>query len=558
MNRYQLVICAVNSKYIHSSLAPWCLFAGIKEYAESITACVVEGTVNESAQETVRRILEKEPDAVSFSCYIWNIRRTLAIAKSIKEALPNTKIILGGPEVAYHAKQVLEENAFVDYILSGDGEEALAACVLSLSRGKLPPDGCAHYIGKNGYMEGKHHIFTGELSPYCKEYFSSLSGRIAYIEASRGCPYSCAFCLSGVKEPVRFFNMERVKKEMLALSQSGSQTVKFVDRTSNCNKQRFREILHIIKSNYAKEIPDSVCFHFEIAADILDEETLALIAQMPPASVQFEAGIQSFNEKTLEAVSRKTDEQKLCRNIKKLVSFKNCHIHTDLIAGLPYENLESFKESFNKAYALGANMLQLGFLKILHGSCLEKRAEAYSIQYSKEPPYEVQSTPWLSADELALLHRVDKAVDRLHNSARFKRTLAYILSVCEKSAFDVFCDFSAYAEEKSIKNASLDVYTEWVYEFFSTYRGIDKAVLRDKMICDRIATNSSGVIPSCLQVPDRKLKEVKALLSRSFPEKKCVKRCAAILYSENRAVFCDYDKKDRVSSEYALGIMELE
>ena len=552
MNDFKVVICSLSAKYIHASLAPWCLYEGVKRYAPEAEAIVIEGTINEREEAIIKRITQEEPDAVGFSSYIWNIEKVLFIAEKIKALLPDTKIILGGPEVSFNGERVLTENPFVDFVISGEGEKAFAETVKALSENRYPKDNIASYFYEGNFVKGKYNIFEEELSPYSEEYFSSLKGRISYIESSRGCPYSCTFCLSGSEKNVRFFSIERIKREILLLSKSGSQTVKFVDRTFNANKKRAIEILEFIKDNYGKEIPEGVCFHFEIAADILDEKMLSVISLMPKGSVQFEAGIQSFNERTLSAINRKTDLHKLSENVKTLVSFGSCHIHTDLIAGLPFENMASFKDSFNKAYSLGANMLQLGFLKILHGSQMEKTTDEYVVSFGKKPPYEVTETPWITKEELCSLHFTEDALERLHNSLRFKRTLSYVFGVTKMKPFDLFEAFGVFAGDKNKKAPTLDEYTEWAYEFFSSLEGVDKAVLRDRMITDRIATNSSGIIPACLQVRDEGLRRVKYLLSLMYPTEKDVKRSVAILYTEGAVLFCDYKEKDAVSGEYEL------
>ncbi|MCM1363985.1 MAG: B12-binding domain-containing radical SAM protein [Faecalibacterium sp.] len=559
MQKYTALICCINSKYIHSSLAPWCLLSGVKELCDDLVdAQVVEGTINEKMQAVVKRLLDKRPDAVGFCCYIWNIRYVLETANQIKTAMPNVKIILGGPEVSFNQRDILDENSFVDYVLAGEGDFAFARLVKSLAEGELPEKNTVSMRAEDRLVIGDYQTAQHTVSPYCKEYFDALGGRIAYIESSRGCPYHCAFCLSGTDRTVRFFELDRVKKEMLLLAQSGAKTIKFVDRTFNCSKKRASEILIFIKENYGSAIADDVCFHFEIAADILDDELLLLISSMPCGSVQFEAGIQSFNSKTLEAINRKTNLDRLCRNIKKLVSFGNCHIHIDLIAGLPHEDLASFKQSFNLAFELGANMLQLGFLKILYGSCMETNKENFPCEYSTEPPYEVISTPWISKQELDFLHLFEDAFERVYNSGRFRRTVKYLQTCTKKTAFDIFSDFAICVKDKNIERPPLDLYTKWIYEFFSCYENVDKMVLRDMMITDRIAGNSSGIIPKCLQVKDENLRKVKHALALKYPMKKGTKRSAAILYSTNEVIFCDYGEKGRVSGEYEFAIEKME
>ncbi|MGN1442262.1 MAG: DUF4080 domain-containing protein, partial [Acutalibacteraceae bacterium] len=440
---------------------------------------------------------------------------------------------------------------FLDYILCGEGEEALPALVRCIGEKSEIPDGLCTMRSGIEIRPGRLHKLSGDPpSAFGDISEGSLKNKLAYMEASRGCPFSCAFCLSGEKGNVRFFSLERVKSDILTLASSGAQTVKFVDRTFNCDKKRAQEILRFIKDNYGGKIPDGVCFHFEIAADILDSETLFLIGSMPKGSVQFEAGIQSFNPKTLESVRRKTDFKKLEKNLKTLISFGNCHVHTDLIFGLPYEDYASVKESFNRAFALGSNMLQLGFLKVLHGSYLEEKAQEYEIEYSETPPYEVIRTKWLRADEIRKLHKIESVFDRLYNSGRFKRTLRYVLSESGLSPFDFFERFSERIGDEG--PMPLDGFTEKCFAFFLTLPGIEKMRLRDEMITDRIAANASAVIPKCLQIKDSRLKAVKRLLSEKIPPEKGSMRTLAILYSSGDVIFSDHRKKDKVSGEYEI------
>ena len=403
MKKLKAVFCSINSKYIHSSLAVWYLFASsIKLCNENIELSVVEGTINEKESAVVARLLAEKPDLIAISSYIWNIKTVLSIAEKIKTANPMIKILLGGPEVSFNQREVLSENSFVDYISSGEGEISVPLLISALmNETDTDIKGISRRKGENIIVNECEVLSIDEISsPYCEEYFASLKNRIAYIESSRGCPFNCAFCLSGKEGKVRFFDLSKVKENMLSLVDNGAKTVKFVDRTFNCNKLHAREILLFIKENYGKSIPSDVCFHFEIAADIMAEELFQIIAELPKGSVQFEIGIQSFNENTLHKINRKTNLHKVRENVKRLLSFGNCHIHIDLIAGLPEEDFESFRNSFNKAYGIGADMLQLGFLKILHGSPMSENKELYPCEYNAEPPYEITSTPWLSENDL--------------------------------------------------------------------------------------------------------------------------------------------------------------
>lgn len=560
MENFKVVFCALNSKYIHSSLAPWCLFTSCKnKCCSGVELKVVEGTVNEKNGDILSRILFEKLDMIGFSCYIWNIEKVLCLTQKIKELQPHIKIILGGPEASYNQKKLMFENPSVDFVVSGVGEVSVPMLINGIfTNSGIDVPGVSYRSEKGIYIDTREADADESISPYCKEYFESLSGRIAYIESSRGCPFNCAFCLSGRLGKVRYINLERVKNEMVRLSAMGAKTVKFVDRTFNCNKKRAGEILRFIGEHYGKAIIEGTCFHFEIAADLLDDELFDIIKNLPCGAVQFEIGIQSFNEKTLSAINRKTDIEKVCGNIKRLLSFRNCHIHTDLIAGLPEEDYESFVKGFNKAYELKSDMLQLGFLKILKGSPMGDNPEKYPCEHSQIPPYEVISTPWISKEELEKLHTAENELERLYNSGRFRRTLDYVLSVCSGSAYELFLNFGEYLKENGKSGSMpLDSYTNTVYDFFNSVSGVDKTRLRNAMICDRIATNNSGVIPEKLKVKDRNLKKIMNLIRQDNPLKPGTNRTVAILYGENRAVYCDYEKKNSVSGEYQLKFFDI-
>ncbi len=552
-----VAICVLNSQYIHSSLAPWCLLAGVNTYCESgITAAVIEGTVNEKIEAVAQRIIAQKPQVIGFSCYIWNITATKQLIRLVKRELPEAVLVLGGPEVSYNAEEILREEPLVQYVLSGEGEKPFALLLNAIYQGqslKNIPGLCYREVGQTVLSEP--YTPTEEPpSPYTQQYFDALHGRIAYLETSRGCPYSCAFCLSGRCGGARFYELERAKKELLLLAASGAKTIKLVDRTFNANRARAKELYRFIIENYGKTIPTGVCFHFEIAGDILDQETIELLASAPVGAMQLEIGLQSFQANTLEAIHRKTDLERLKENICGVVKSANMHVHIDLIAGLPYEDMTGFAQSFNTAYSLKPNMLQMGFLKLLHGAPMREYPEQFPCKYAQEPPYEVTETPWLSDGELKQLHQTEDALERLYNSGRFRRTLAYLLQQTGDSPFALFCKFGEFAAEKGTEKIPLDDYTAIVLEYFSRQSGVDPVVLRDTMAVDRIATNSSGRLPAALQIKNSALKDAVIQLERhgKLLPQKGLKRGLVMLYSEQSVVCAEYRDRNPVTGEYPL------
>ena len=552
----RVAICALNSKYIHSSLAPWYLLAGIETYCNpGIIAKVIEGTINEDLDDVTRRIFVNRPQVIGFSCYIWNIEATKQLVRLVKERLPEAVIILGGPEVSYNSLETLQEEPLVQYVVSGEGEAPLAMLLNCLYHGaatrQIP--GVSNRLGDELISTPTHVTASDPPSPYTKNYLNALKGRIAYLETSRGCPYSCSFCLSGFSR-VRYFNLERAKKELLLLANSGTQTVKLVDRTFNANRARAAELLSFILEHYGNEIPKGVRFHFEIAGDILDKTILSLLAAAPAGLIQVEIGMQSFNTKTLAAIHRKTNVERLKHNIRQIVANGNIHVHLDLIAGLPHEDLNSFATSFNTAYELKPNMLQLGFLKMLHGSQMRGEPENYPCRFNEHAPYEILETPWLSPAELRYLKGTENALDRLYNSGRFRRTLNYLLKQLHITPFALFSRFGAYLAAQDTDRIALNDFIAMVHEYFSAQPGIDKIVLRDKLVCDYLATNSSGRLPVVLQVKDPALKTAKKQLAREDSDltRQQGRRGVALLYAKPSVVYADYQNPNPVTGEYSL------
>ena len=537
----KVVISCLNSKFVHASLSPWCLAAGVREFSkETHDVSVLESTINGDTESFAHKIIDQKPDVVAFSCYIWNITKTLEICHIIKQNC-DCKIVLGGPEVAYRSKDVLEKYEFIDFVLSGEGEWTFPDFLDNINGNLASIPGLTHrQNGKIVVVPEKEYADTPP-SPYSDEFFENLNGRIAYIETARGCPYRCAFCLSGRCSPLRFFEIDRVKEDIIKLSNSGTQTVKFVDRTFNAKEKRANEILLFIKENYGKTIPENVCFHFEIAGDILKDSTLEILSSMPYGAVQLEIGMQSFNEDVLKTINRKTNTKKLTENIKKLMSFNNIHIHIDLIAGLTGEDFESFKNSFNIGYSLKAHMLQMGFLKLLYGAEMRENSEKYPCTFKDEPPYEVTSTPCLSAEEIKMLKNCEDALDRLYNSGRFLFTLDYLTEEVGISPFDIFNDFGNAVDGNKMR---LSDYAEKLYNFFSTK--CDKGILREKILCDLLCCSSSVQIPDVLKIKDPLYKKAKKYFTKNGNN--FIK--IAIIYTKNQIFAVDQSKVKNLHNRY--------
>jgi radical SAM superfamily enzyme YgiQ (UPF0313 family) len=571
----KLLLCAVNSKYIHASLAPWYLKAAAAGGKTETAIEILEANINQTEESVIEKIASFEPDRVAFCCYIWNISMVKNLVRRLSQRLPGTGVLLGGPEVSFNAPEVMAALHTVEHIICGEGEEPFLRLLQWLERSSAESPGHAGTETKGlDQIPGlcyRDPESPGKVrcnppaepagqppSPYSEEYFQRLQGRIAYLETSRGCPYACEFCLSGRPGNVRFFDLAQAKGEMLRLANSGSRTIKLVDRTFNCQPGRTKEILRFLIAHAGKEIPDGICFHFEVGADLFDQETLDLLKQAPAGLFQMEAGLQSFNPKALEAVRRRTDFRKASHSIAQIMSGGNIHLHLDLIAGLPYEDFASFGRSFDQAFALRPHMLQLGFLKLLHGCGLRRRQEEFGIEFSGEPPYQFIRTHWLSEEEAERLKACEDALERLYNSGRFHTALEYIFSADPGlSPFDFFCRFGA--DLGSGLGMPLDRYIECFYEYAAAMPGVDPAVLRDRLVCDRLSSDNSGKLPRCLQIHDPRHKEAARALA--WLEKKKTAPAGtgkpygfALLYASGplKVAVADYQKKDPVTGRFPL------
>jgi len=452
-----VVILALNAKFVHSAHAAWILAESIPKFAKfPHNVTVAECTINQPNEEIVAAVLARNPDVVGVSTYIWNAAKLPEILRLLRESLPNATFILGGHEATHNAEYWL--NCGADFIIKGEGERTFPTLLDSIYNSESP----AQIV--------ESEPLTEFSNPQSDEYFASLEHKLGYIETSRGCPFQCAFCLSAGTN-VRFMPLEQACAQIERLSKSGIRTMKFVDRTFNCNAARAFEIFEFVIN-----LNTQVCFHFEVAADLFDERTLKLLATAPIGRIQFEAGLQSFHQPTLDASSRRTDTELAERNIRALVELGNIHLHVDLIAGLPLETLPNLMDSFDLAYNLGAEHLQLGFLKLLHGSRLRTEYNGV-IQHSELPPYEISSSPWLSANELKIIKFAENALNRTRNKGRFLPALEYVLNVSKLRPFELY---RALGEAVPNHGMPLTEYTQRVFEFFLTLPNIDSDELKNK------------------------------------------------------------------------------
>ena len=426
----KVLLAAINAKYIHSNLGIYSLKTYgekmLKEWglAEQAEISLAEYTINHQMEQILQDIYKRKPDVIGFSCYIWNISYVKVILADIKKVLPDVKIWAGGPEVSYHGEAFLKEEPAVDLVMMGEGEITFAHFLKALLEGedlKQVPglmvrnaDGTFTDTGSRQVMDMSQIPF-----PYAFMDMKELEHRIIYYESSRGCPFSCAYCLSSIDKKLRFRSLDLVLPELEWFLQAKVPQVKFVDRTFNCKKSHAMAIWQ-----YIRDHDNGVTnFHFEIAADLLDKDELDLLSTMRPGLVQLEIGVQSTNEKTLEAIRRKTDIEEIREITETINSWHNIHQHLDLIAGLPWEDLESFKKSFNDVYEMEPEQLQLGFLKVLKGSYMEELIPDCDLLYSAAPPYEVLCTKWLSYGDVLELKDIEEMTEVHYNSRQFTCTL---------------------------------------------------------------------------------------------------------------------------------------
>jgi radical SAM superfamily enzyme YgiQ (UPF0313 family) len=500
-----ILLTTLNSKYIHSNLA----LRDLKAYCgpEHANIRLLEFTINDQYERIIAGLVSQKPDLLCFSCYIWNIRQTLDVISSVKEVLPHCRVLLGGPEVSYDGEELMAECPNVDYIVVGEGEETfreLLGCLTSAC--SFSEDGLSGIKGliwrkDSGRIQhnGARGLISLDSVPFVYESgLQELSDRIMYYETSRGCPYQCQYCLSSTTGRVRFLSMDRVKKELAFFVRSGVRQVKLVDRTFNCNSARAGEIFQ-----YIIDLGGKTNFHMEMAGDLIDEAALGILSKAPAGMFQFEIGVQSTRESTLHAIKRKTDLSRVKHAVARILSMDNIHVHLDLIAGLPEEDMNSMARSFNEVLELRPHRLQLGFLKLLKGSGLRDSAQEYGCHYTKYPPYEILFNNVLSFEDLTRLKRIEELTELYYNSHRFDRAVDYLFRQAHGDCFRILNDMAVYWQEHGyfhISHSNMRLY-EILVQYAESLDCIDMELFRDLLRFDYVRHEKPNRYPIGLE-PD--------------------------------------------------------
>lgn len=495
-----ILLVSLNAKYIHSSLALRSIEKYCKEYKKHLS--ILEMTINHEENEILKEIYEKQPEIIGFSCYIWNMSIIKTLLPTLRKILPHTTFILGGPEVSYQSEYLLEEME-VDIIMEGEGEQIwkdYLAYQLDRKGALEDVPGIVYKCGEKIVRNRPQPPMNLEQLPFVYENLEGLEHRIIYYEASRGCPFNCQYCLSSVEAGVRFLPTERVLKDIQYFLDQKVPQIKFVDRTFNANKKYAKDIWkYIIKNDN-----DSTNFHFEIAAELLDEESFEILKGARVGLIQFEIGVQSTNLKVLDAIKRKMPFEDIKKVVEKIKALGNIHQHLDLIAGLPLEDYNSFKKSFNDVLSTRPEQFQLGFLKLLRGSGLRNQANLYGIVYKDEPPYEVLYTKDLSYKELLKLHAIEEMVERYYNTERFHTTLEYAYTLYQ-TPFDFYEAFSFFWKEKGYDKIKHQKQSYYIYlaQFLIESEKVPSQVIKELIRFDWYSHEFVKDMPDLLRTIDQ-------------------------------------------------------
>ena len=546
----KILLAACNAKYIHSNLAVYNLKSCSGEYSHNVV--IKEYTINQIRDDILKDIYLEQPDVICFSCYIWNISFVKELVPDLKKILPHVDFWAGGPEVSYDAVEFLKKNPAFFGVMVGEGEETFHELAGYYIERK--PENLKEIRGVAFHDETKvpDIVHTGwrelmDLSkvPFAYSNLTEFKNRIIYYESSRGCPFSCSYCLSSIDKKLRFRDIELVKNELQFFIDNKVPQVKFVDRTFNCKHDHAMAIWR-----YITEHDNGITnFHFEISADLLREEELALMKTMRPGLIQLEIGVQSTNPQTIKAIRRTMDFEKLKGIVEQIHGFGNIHQHLDLIAGLPYEGYESFHKSFCDVYALRPEQFQLGFLKVLKGSHMMEMTGEYQILYKDREPYEVLSTAWLTYGEILGLKMVESMVEVYYNSGQFKHTLVFLEQYFE-DPFRMYEALGRFYEKKGyseISHSRMRRY-EILMEFAGEQKEIPLEVLSDVMLLDLYLRENLKSRPSFAS--DQKPYE--RLIWDYRKAEKIPKTAHIEVFRDGKKILFDYTDRDPLTNNARL------
>ena len=458
-----ILLTAINAKYIHSNPAVYSLRAyacryGGSRYEEEIR--IAEYTINQPADEILMDIYVRHPDILCISCYLWNISYVEQLIREIPKILPDTKVWLGGPEVSYNAREMLNVYPGLAGVMCGEGEQIFLELLETYAAGNEPEE----------ILTAREALDLSSI-PFIYEHIEDFDNRIVYYESSRGCPFSCSYCLSSIDKCLRFRDPDLVRRELQFFIDHEVPQVKFVDRTFNCRHDHAMAVWSYIKE-HDRGITN---FHFEVAADLLNDEEIALIRSMRPGLIQLEIGVQSTNPDTVREIRRRMDLTKVEKNVAAVREARNVHQHLDLIAGLPYEDYDSFAQSFDRVYAMKPDQLQLGFLKVLKGSLMHEKTEEYGLVYQDRPPYEVLSTKWLSYSDVIRLKKIEEMVEVYYNSGQFRNTMEQLVRAYT-SPFEMYGALADYYEKNGLSRISHSRIARYeiLYHFIEETEGTER------------------------------------------------------------------------------------
>jgi len=488
----KVVLTTLNAKFIHSSIALKYLEVACRPICSEIVS--KEYTINNELLTILSDIYQEQPGIIGLACYIWNVDMTLKLARLLKKVLPQVIIILGGPEVTYDPADLMKQHSCVDYVVQGEGEETLRALLAALQSNSPVSDIAGLTFRQNGgIVTGKPQIVTDLNTipfPYCDKDINMLQDKIIYYESARGCPFSCSYCLSSATSGVRFFSLERVYKDLQFFIAHNVRQVKFVDRTFNARKEHYLPILRFLAKSDCR-----TNFHFEIAADVLDDEVVEFLKQVPVGRFQFEIGIQSTYAQTLDTISRHNNWLKIVDYVTKIISYQNIHVHLDLIVGLPQENYERFGQSFNDVYQLQPQMLQIGFLKMLKGAEIRSGAAQYKYIFLDYAPYEVLANDCLTYGDVRKLKILEEVFNQVYNTGRFTCTLQFLIALHGGDAFAFYHDLTTYWEERKlhlVAHSSKALY-KYLIDFCQVHHAQEVGVTQEFLKFDALVSEKGSV-----------------------------------------------------------------